>query len=122
MIKPKKHKRLLPLPSLLKKADKVFSKHIRNRDNYTCVTCGRPGNEAGHYIQRSHKQLRFHPQNVHCQCTRCNHFLSGNLESYALFLVNEYGVQILSELSSLKGLFKLDRDYLNRVIEAYRER
>jgi len=41
---------------LKKKLWQVFSKYIRARDNYTCVTCGKKGEgsgiHAGHYITK----------------------------------------------------------------------
>ena len=59
---------------LKKKLWKLFSKYIRQRDNYTCVTCGQKGEgsgiHAGHYITKAVGGigLYFHEQNVHAQC------------------------------------------------------
>lgn len=117
--KPKKRKRLLSMKSLIKKADQVFSKFIRERDKHTCVTCGKSAQHAGHYIRRSWKKCRWHPQNVHAQCIRCNTYLDGNMDAYAIFLVNSYGPQILSHLQGMKINYKPSRDELNRIIQAY---
>lgn len=115
----KKRKRLTPLPTLIRKADKVFSKFIRERDNYICVTCGKPGNHAGHYIRRAHKKARWNPINVNCQCACCNTYLDGNMDAYALYLVNKYGIYILNELQTLKGTYKPTREELEKIILAY---
>jgi hypothetical protein len=88
---------------------KVFSKYIRLRDKGVCVTCGaRPWNselgepdwkqlQAGHY---RHNKFDFDEMNINCQCIHCNHFLSGNLGAYALYLKNKYGVEAWEELQT----------------------
>ena len=52
-----------------KKAWPVFSKWIRERDKYTCITCGKIGTgsfmHAGHYISRKFKATMFDERNVH---------------------------------------------------------
>ena len=121
----KKKKKLLPLASLRKKADKVFSKFIRNRDAVElqgrCCTCGQPGNQAGHFIKRGHLSVRYHPQNVHLQCCRCNHFLDGNDSEYSRFIINKYGMDIFNWLLEQKKIVrKLTREELNQIIEAYK--
>ena len=121
--KAKKRKRLPSLPSLIKKADTVFSRFIRNRDSVElkgqCCTCGQPGEQAGHFIKRSHKRIRWDVTNCHLQCKRCNHFLDGNESAYALFIVNRYGVEKLRWLNEQKGTYKVSREELNKIIEAY---
>jgi len=119
----KKKKKLLPLPKLIAKADRIFSKFIRNRDAVElqgrCCTCGQPGNQAGHFIKRTHKKIRYHPKNVHLQCVKCNHFLDGNQDEYARFIINKYGINVFYWLMNQKGMFKLSREEVQRVIEAY---
>ena len=114
-----KRKKLPKLSTLIKKADAVFSKFIRVRDGYICVTCGKTGNHAGHYIRRGHKRVRWNAQNVHCQCCGCNTFLDGNMDRYALFMIERYGVDHLQWLENQKGAYKPTRDDLNTIIEAY---
>ena len=88
---------------------KLFSLFIRTRDVGRCFTCGivKPIGEmnAGHYHDSSisNPELNFHPRNVHCQCVRCNHHLSGNKIEYSRNLVKKYGPEILDELYVLKG-------------------
>lgn len=73
---------------LKKKLWTVFSKYIRERDNYICFTCGRYGEgsgmHAGHFIPKSVGgiALYFHEDNVHAQCYNCNINLGGNQYIY----------------------------------------
>lgn len=86
---------LKPLPKLKKKAEALFHKWIVKRDWHVCFTCGKAGNEAGHYW---HNKLDFDPRNLHCQCTYCNHFLSGNLGKYAVKLIDDFGRKWFDQL------------------------
>ena len=87
---------------------KWFSRFIRWRDEGQCFTCDRqddPRNmEAGHYIPGKTCGLwnYFSEKNVHCQCFSCNHKKSGNLEVYAIKLIEKYGDGILQELQYAK--------------------
>jgi len=80
------------LPQLVKKADQAYSRYIRLRDSEyrngqwvgECITCGRelvvvftdgswnPAANAGHYIGRSCKPLRWDDCNVNMQCAYDN--------------------------------------------------
>jgi hypothetical protein len=89
---------------------KVFSEYIRKRDGGKCFTCStqREWNDdmnAGHYVNagKSNPALYFSGKNVHCQCTSCNLFKSGNLEVYALRLARKYGAGIFEELETLRN-------------------
>ena len=119
-----KRKKLPSIPALLRKAEKAFNRHIRNRDakelNGRCCTCNQPGNQAGHFNKKTHSETRFDPTNVHLQCVRCNHYLDGNEGSYALFIAEKYGMEHLKHLISQRGkVHKFTRDELNKIIEAY---
>jgi len=78
-----------PISKLKKELWKYFSLYIRQRDNFTCFTCGRKGEgsamHAGHFISKSVGgiALYFHEENVHAQCYNCNINLSGNQYEYA---------------------------------------
>lgn len=100
----------------------VFSKYIRQRDNYTCVTCGKKGEgsgmHAGHFITKSvgGLALYFHEDNVHAQCYRCNIHLSGNWTAYRDFILRKFGEEKEKELLALKGKITkwTEQDYLNK--------
>ena len=83
------------------------SELIRKKAKGICYTCGqRYWNEelgendwkrmqAGHF---RHNVLDFDPMNIHSQCSRCNHFLSGNGVIYSRNLIRDYGLDEVEEL------------------------
>ena len=99
----KKREKRIKLPSiskLKKEADRIFSLYIRERDNYTCYTCGKKGDktnmDCGHYKSRVFLGTRYDEKNCHCQDKSCNIFKSGNLTVYAIRLEKDYGQGIPS--------------------------
>ena len=122
----KKSKRLT-MPKLRDKAWKHFSLYIRHRGSVggynKCVTCDIvfPISElhAGHFEHGKTKEFYFDEDNVHPQCPRCNHFLSGNLIKYTLFMLKEYGQNTIDRLmASKKTVWK--RTYLEDLIKKYK--
>jgi len=104
-VSPNKVKVKKPRIGLLKKKLwKVFSKYIRERDKYTCFTCGRKATgsamHAGHFISKSVGgiTLYFNEKNVNAQCYNCNINLSGNQWEYGQRL----GEETVAELMELK--------------------
>lgn len=87
------------IKNLRKRAWSLFSLHVRKKysDDFRgfayCYTCGVVFHytelQAGHYI---HGKLDFDERNIHPQCVRCNHFLSGNLGVYGERLIAELGM------------------------------
>lgn len=83
------------------------SKIIRIKANAVCYTCGKSywdetlgrndirRMQAGHF---RHGVLDFDPMNIHCQCVRCNHHLSGNGVIYARNLIRDYGLEAVEAL------------------------
>ncbi len=71
------------------------------------MTCGRSYHykeiNCGHYIKRDITYLRYDERNCHPQCVRCNHHLSGNLDEYAFFITNTYGLDVFNELHFIKN-------------------
>lgn len=142
-------KKLIPLNKLRDQADKVFSRWIRDRDTVDglyvydeegfaircgyCFTCGgvtptegRSTGDAGHFVKRGIKNVRFNEHNVHLQCKRCNKHLNGNEGWYAVNLDKTYGSGTADGLKQLEAIykregFKLTRDYLDGVIERYKK-
>ena len=118
----------IPLSTLIKKLDRVYSLYIRHREakdgqNY-CVTCGayKPITEldCGHYVPRNHKSLRWDERNTWPQCRRCNRFQHGNMASYAAFLEKKYGYGILQTFEKERWVItKLTSEELKSKIDMY---
>lgn len=105
-----REKKKLTVSKLKKVADKVFSDYIRQRDGYTCFTCGKKGDKTsiqnGHYVSRSFNSLRFDERNTAAQCVGCNIFRRGNMDAYAVALIRKYGSEILETLAAEKKKIK----------------
>ena len=101
----------------------LFSLYIRQRDKFTCVTCGKKGEgsgiHAGHYITKSvgGLALYFHEDNVFAQCYRCNIHLSGNWTAYREFILRKFGEEKEKELLALKNQITkwTEQDYLGKI-------
>ncbi len=97
-----------------KKLDKVFSWWIRNRDSREgfnqCFTCRKwfhlKDLQCGHYVSRSYNNLRFNEINCNPQCVACNVFKKGNLDTYAIRLMDKHGKDVLNRLDVLKWIPK----------------
>ena len=79
------------------------SEYIRRSEKGFCYTCGDHRHwkeqQAGHYI---HKDcLDFDSINIHCQCVRCNKWLSGNSGIYAERLIAEYGEEAVAQIREI---------------------
>jgi len=116
---------LKPLPKLLKRAQDVFNRFIRERDkDKGCISCGAPVEQAGHYFsQGHHSALRYNEINTNGQCVRCNMYLSGNLIKYRQGLVKRYGAEKVERLelhADLKKAFKWSRIELEQIINKYK--
>ena len=68
-----------------------------------CISCGskfgKP--QGGHYRASTNTRLRFNLHNVHKQCFRCNHELSGNVSGYIEGLKTRYGNEYFERVNSL---------------------
>jgi Bacteriophage Lambda NinG protein len=113
----------------MKDAQKAFNAYIRARDaDKPCISCGVPlkqealggGYDCGHYRSAgSAPHLRFHPDNAHGQCKKCNRYLSGNAVEYRKNLVSRIGLNLLELLErdqcvrkyTIEGLQMLTSDY-----------
>ena len=117
-------KKLIPLPKLLKKAEKVFNAWVRERDrDKGCISCGGNVDHAGHYFSMGHHSaLRFSEDNVHGQCVRCNVFLHGNLIEYGQGIIKRYGVPTHFGLlnKSRNAVKKWSREELEAIIKIYK--
>jgi len=81
--KKKMQAELETVQDLVKAAQLVFNKYIRERDKeQPCISCKQKPKKvnAGHFWNaNNHWNVRFDEDNVHVQCERCNSYLSGNL-------------------------------------------
>ena len=100
----KKKVKPISISKLKKKAWVIFSKWIRNRDDYTCFTCGKHDENrgafmhAGHFISRHYNATFFDLMNVNAQCYFCNIRKKGNAGEYAYSLIQKYGQGAFEEL------------------------
>jgi hypothetical protein len=122
-----KKKKLTPLPKLLKKAETVFNKWVRERDKELgCISCGGSVDHAGHYFSvGSHSAWRFNESNVFGQCVGCNCFKHGNLIHYRMGLVKRFGEDAVSALESAATLNKVKkwgRSELEEIIKRYEKK
>lgn len=89
---------------LKKRLWKVFTLWIKNRDKWTCVTCGRKvegqNAQGGHYIAKAACGLDYYFSeiNVAAQCAGCNLHLEGNRPAFRRYLVSRYGEAVVNEL------------------------
>lgn len=125
---------------LVKVADEYFSKYVRLRDSEcteegfigTCITCTKTGLvatiegrfvkgwNAGHFVTRGNKVVRFADENVNLQCAfRCNNMRSGEIVKYRVALQNKYGAHIprmLEKLAETTNYYKFTKPELLQII------
>lgn len=120
-----KKKKVKSTPNPEDKVWTAFSIYIRTRDCIStcnslifgrCCTCNHivpmKWNDAGHFIGCAHKAIKYHEQNVHLQCRRCNRFQQGKWREYHQFILDRYWREVLEELMSAKiTITKWVRDY-----------
>jgi len=113
---------------LLKLAQTVFNKYIRLRDkDLPCVSCGKQVKEgmahASHFKPAgNYSQLRFDEYNVHKSCSKCNVFLSGNLDAYRIRIVERIGQEQLDRLDLPNSTKLWTVDELKEIIELYKRK
>ena len=115
-----------PISFWLDKAQTSFNRYVRARDrNLGCISCDKPEEwdgqwHAGHFKSvGADSYLRFNLWNVHKQCVQCNHFLSGNVQSYGLALVERIGKDRLEFLESSPKTRRYTREYLERLTDIF---
>jgi hypothetical protein len=90
------------------------------------VTCGKlmhwekDGAQAGHFIKRQHRSVRWRETNCHVQCVSCNTYRGGMQDEYAKFIVETYGLAEFNDLMAAKHqVVKRTRADMEAMIEAY---
>lgn len=114
--------------SLIKKADGVFSRHIRRRgETYGynhCYTCGKylPFEElqAGHFIPRRYLAVRWHPLNVWPQCNTCNVEKNGNLAVYKRKLAAQFSELAIEALWDIARTGQITDVEIKTIIDKYK--
>lgn len=111
----------------LKKTERIFNAWIRDRDaGCACHSCDTRETirwNAGHYRPAGNNSfLRFHPLNVHLQCSQCNdgNKKSGNLTEYRIGLVKKLGVEVVEWLEGPHPLKRWTIDELREICEQYK--
>lgn len=107
----------------------LVSPLIRQRDKFTCITCGRTGSggqiHAGHFLPSGNcgALLRYHPKNIHAQCYFCNINLGGNGAIYYTKMVEKYGQAYVNKLIEIKNqtTISADKEFYSILIEYYKE-
>ena len=109
----------MSLTRLHKKARTIFAHWIVKRDKNICFTCGKWGNQAGHFIHGD--TMDFSEEGNACQCVGCNYFRSGNPVVYAIKLEAKYGQGIIQRLKRESDKIRIwKRQELLDIIERYK--
>ena len=122
-----------------------FSRYVRLRDSEwssngwlgKCISCSHSGVvvtpdgkfvagwDAGHYVTRGNKVVKYDERNVNLQCKfHCNKMLSGNRDKQYPALQEKYGQEVPDELDKLAKdthYYKFTRDELLQVISDSKE-
>jgi hypothetical protein len=113
---------------LMKAAQIVFNKYIRERDKaQLCISCGSKLEDkfdAGHYFSSGgHKAVTFNEDNVHGQCVACNQWKHGNLIQYQIGIEQRIGGERLMQLhEKAHKSVKYTREELRDLIKHYKEK
>lgn len=113
---------------LMKAAQIVFNKYIRERDKaQPCISCGKTINgvrHASHYLSSGgHSNVRYNEDNVWVSCYKCNVMLSGNQIEYRKRLINKIGSDRVEWLEKNGSLIKKwTRIELIELIKKYKEK
>lgn len=121
------------IPDLIREAQTAFNAWVRARDEkQPCISCRKPpgdmnelhaGRDAGHWRSTgSAPHLRFHEDNCHAQCVKCNQWKSGNAVEYRIGLIARIGMARVESLESNNNVKKWTREELIELKETYRRK
>lgn len=119
------------IPALIREAQTAFNAWVRARDAaQPCISCGSPppdlsglhaGRDAGHYRSTgSASHLRFHPDNCHAQCVKCNQWGAGMAVDYRIRLLLRIGLARVEALETDNTVKKWTREELIAIRDHYR--
>lgn len=114
-----------PRSRWLDDTQKAVNWYIRVRDRYKpCISCDAPWEplfQAGHYLSRGARpELRFHLDNIHGQCVRCNMHLHGNQVMARIGLIARIGLERVEALEGPHQPAKWSIDELKTMRDAFR--
>jgi len=117
----------MPMPELLKLAQMVFNKWIRERDkDKPCISSGKRSDQAGHYLPvGSYSGVRFDETNVNGQSIEDNCFNHGAYNRYHAGMIDRYGYDKVYELEKwgYESRFKKwSRSELEMIINKYKKK
>lgn len=120
------------LSNVLKSVKNICHKYIRMRDKgKPCAACGIPYKsdfDAGHFFKAElYSSVKFHEDNIHCCCIKCNRMMDGNLSEYVFGIVERIGErrynQLKQEAEAYKHQnFKWDIEELKEIREYYKQK
>jgi hypothetical protein len=116
-----------PLSYWASQAQAAFNAWIRWRDRaQPCISCGCMEAvqwHAGHYRSiGAARELRFHPDNVHRQCSQCNDWKGGNAVEYRIGLAERIGAERLEQLEGPHDHLRYKAADYQRVRDEYKAR
>ena len=113
----------------LKEAQAIFNQYIRLRDkDAPCISCHKTFDwngqwHASHYRSvGASPELRFNELNVHKSCSVCNNYLSGNIMSYRIKLIEKIGISAVEHLESKHEANHYTIDDIKELKRIYREK
>lgn len=117
------------IPELIREAQTACNAYVRVRDDgKPCISCGTPlssdgvggGFDAGHFRSRgAAPHLRFHEDNIHGQCKRCNRHLAGNVSAMRIGLIERIGKERVKAIEADNSTHKWTRDELMAIKRHY---
>lgn len=119
------------IPALIREAQIAFNAWVRARDAaQPCISCDAPppdmstlhaGRDAGHYRSTgSASHLRFHPDNCHAQCVKCNQWGAGMAVDYRIRLLQRIGPARVEALENDNTHHKWTREELIAIRDTYK--
>lgn len=93
---------------------RLVSEYVRKRDSIdgwgSCFTCGTTKRwqefDAGHFVPKTSRSIKYDERNIHSQCARCNRYMSGNIHNYFVNMERLYGREVVDTLLEEKGKTK----------------
>jgi len=92
------------------KADTIWSKYIRLKNNYTCEYCHRKFNPEGlnlhHFISRKKENTRFDEENSLCLCIGCHRKFHDYPNIQVEFMLKKLGQEKYDSLILRSNMYK----------------